>query len=80
MPIRLVSGTIELITNTFMPTGGVIRPSSTVITTITPNQIGSKPSVWITGKTIGTRRMIIAIASRTQPSRTKNARIKASVP
>src|SRR6266498_1428597 len=38
------SFTTLLITNTFMPTGGWIRPSSTVITMMTPNQIGSKPS------------------------------------
>jgi hypothetical protein len=31
-------------TKTFMPTGGWIRPSSTVMTMMTPNQIGSKPS------------------------------------
>jgi hypothetical protein len=42
--------TTLLMTNTFMPTGGWIRPSSTVITMMTPNQIGSKPRWVITGK------------------------------
>ena len=41
---------IDLMTKMFMPTGGVIRPSSTVITMMMPNQIGSKPSAMITGK------------------------------
>jgi hypothetical protein len=42
--------TTLLITKTFMPTGGWIRPSLTVITMITPNQMGSKPSA-VTGAT-----------------------------
>src|ERR1700733_8776305 len=46
-PLKIVvndtSLTTLLITKTFIPTGGWIRPSSTVITMITPNQIGSKP-------------------------------------
>jgi len=45
-------------TKTFMPTGGWIRPSSTVMTMMTPNQIGSKPSAVTSGKMIGTVRMI----------------------
>src|SRR5271156_4789804 len=69
-----------LITNTFMPTGGWIKPSSTVITITTPNQIGSKPSAVITGNTIGTVRMIIAIASIRQPSARYMSRISASTP
>jgi hypothetical protein len=32
-----------------------MSPSSTVITMMTPNQMGSKPSVLMTGKMIGTR-------------------------
>ena len=71
---------MELMTKTFMPTGGVMRPSSTVMTIMTPNQIGSKPSCVTTGKTMGTSRMIIAIASRMQPIATKKRRINASVP
>ena len=39
-----------LITKMFMPTGGWMRPSSTVMTMMTPNQIGSKPSSLMTGK------------------------------
>ena len=45
-----------------------MSPNSTVITMMMPNQIGSNPSAMITGKMIGTVRMIIAIASIRQPS------------
>src|ERR1700754_952057 len=69
-----------LITNTFMPTGGWINPSSTVITMITPNQIGSKPSAVTTGNTIGTVRITIAIASIRQPSTRYINRIRPSTP
>ena len=41
---KLTSFTTVLMTNTFMPTGGWISPSSTVITMITPNHTGSKPN------------------------------------
>ena len=37
-------------TNTLIPIGGVIRASSTTITTTTPNQIGSKPNAVTMGK------------------------------
>jgi hypothetical protein len=37
---NVTSCTTLLITNTFMPTGGWISPSSTVMTMMTPNQIG----------------------------------------
>src|SRR5204862_2069324 len=47
-PMKIVDMLTSLITllmtNTFMPTGGWISPSSTVITMMIPNQIGSKPS------------------------------------
>ena len=47
-PLKMVenytSWTTLLMTKTFMPTGGWMRPSSTVMTMMTPNQIGSKPS------------------------------------
>src|ERR1700748_170433 len=69
-----------LITNTFMPTGGWINPSSTVMTMTTPNQIGSKPSAVTTGNTIGTVRITIAIASIRQPSTRYIKRISASTP
>src|ERR1700761_2341238 len=69
-----------LITNTFIPTGGGIRPSSTVMTITTPNQIGSKPSAVTTGKTIGTVRITIAIASIRQPSTRYISRIRHSTP
>src|SRR5207253_4524079 len=77
---KLTSWITLLITNTFMPTGGWISPSSTVITMITPNQIGSKPSAVTTGKMIGTVRMIIARASIRQPSTRYISMISASTP
>ena len=77
---KLTSWITLLITNTFMPTGGWISPSSTVITMMTPNQIGSKPSAVITGKMIGTVRMIIAMASIRQPSTRYISMISASTP
>ena len=75
-----MSLTAVLMTNTFMPTGGWMRPSSTVMTMMMPNQIGSKPSAVTTGKTIGTVRMIIAIASMRQPSARYISMISASTP
>ena len=53
MVVKLTSFTTLFITNTFIPTGGWIRPSSTVMTMMTPNQIGSKPRWMMTGKMIG---------------------------
>src|SRR5882762_8326818 len=50
------------------PTGGVIIPTSAVTILMTPNQIGSKPSVLISGSTIGTVRTRIAIWSMNEPS------------
>ena len=47
MVVKLTSFTTDLMTKTFMPTGGWIRPSSTVMTMMTPNQIGSKPRCMI---------------------------------
>ena len=38
---NVTSCTTLLITNTFMPTGGVDQAELTVMTTMTPNQIGS---------------------------------------
>ena len=77
---NVTSCTTLLITKTFMPTGGWIRPSSTVMTMMTPNQIGSKPSWVTTGKMIGTVRMIIAMASIRQPSTRYITMISASTP
>src|SRR3954447_21965052 len=83
-PLKMVekdtSFTTLLMTNTFIPTGGGGRTSSTVMTIITPNQIGSKPRWEITGKMIGTVRMIIAIASIRQPSTRYITMISASTP
>ena len=45
MPAKIsligTSGTRPLTMNTLMPTGGSIRPISSTITMMTPNQIGS---------------------------------------
>src|SRR6266702_1798691 len=83
-PLKMVenetSFTTLLMTKTFMPTGGWIRPSSTVITMMTPNQIGSNPRCVMTGKMIGTVRMIIAMASIRQPSTRYIIMISASTP
>src|SRR5712672_352059 len=83
-PLKIVANdtslTTLLITKTFIPTGGWMRPSSTVITMITPNQIGSKPRWVITGKMIGTVRMIMAIASIRQPSTRYITMMRARMP
>ena len=41
---------------TLTPIGGVTTPSSTMMTTITPNQMGSKPAFIAIGKNSGTVR------------------------
>ena len=57
-----------------------MRPSSTVMTMMMPNQIGSKPSSLITGKMIGTVRMTMASESIRQPSTMYITMISASTP
>src|SRR3982074_2498955 len=56
-PLKIVANdtslTTLLITKTFIPTGGWIRPSSTVITMMTTTQIGPTPRRVITGQVIG---------------------------
>src|SRR6266481_2407367 len=83
-PLKIVANdtslTTLLITKTFIPTGGWMRPSSTVITMMTPNQIGPKPSSLITGKMIGTVRITMASASIRHPSTTYMTMISASTP
>ena len=78
--VKLTSLITLFITNTFIPTGGWISPSSTVITMMTPNQIGSKPRCVMTGKIIGMVRMIMAMASIRQPSTRYINMISASTP
>ena len=78
--VKLTSLITLFITNTFIPTGGWINPSSTVITMMTPNQIGSKPRCVMTGKIIGMVRMIMAMASIRQPSTRYINMISASTP
>ena len=50
------------------------------MTMMTPNQIGSKPSSVMTGKMIGTVRMIMAIASMRHPSTMYMTMISARTP
>ena len=68
-----MSGAMDWITKRFMPTGGVIRPTSTTISTSTPNQIAvssgvrPKSSPEIIGKKIGIVSRIIDRLSIRQP-------------
>src|SRR2546422_1681418 len=57
-------------TKMFIPTGGLIKPIWTTITTMIPNQIGSNPSAVTTGKNSGTVRRIIDSSSIAVPSTT----------
>src|ERR1700730_4003219 len=77
---KFMSWITLFITKTTIPTGGWMSPSSTVITMMTPNQIGSKPSSLITGKMIGTVRITMASASIRHPSTTYMTMISASTP
>jgi len=79
MPLKVsIMGTslaIELITNTFSPTGGVINPTSTTIRVIMPNQSfrssapRPKSNPAIIGQNIGTVSSIIERESMTNPKR-----------
>src|SRR5258708_8267345 len=55
-PLKIVENdtslTTLLMTKTFMPTGGWIRPSAPLIPMMTPNQIGAKPRCASTGEKI----------------------------
>ena len=62
-----MSGATPLMTNTFSPTGGVIRPISRTITMMTPNQIILNSRAWRIGKRMGTMRIMIAKLSMMQP-------------
>ena len=72
MPRMIVAcrspGATPWMTKRFMPTGGVISPISATVTSRMPNQIGSKSSARITGKTNGTVSRIMESASMKQPS------------
>lgn len=67
-------------TKTLRPTGGVIIPISITMTTMTPNQIGSKPRLMMTGNTIGIVMASIERPSMNMPKTTYAKRITASVP
>src|SRR5690606_38886095 len=60
-------GSIDLIANKFMPTGGVITDISILITMKMPNQMGSMPMVSAMGKNTGTVISMIEITSRKHP-------------
>src|SRR4030095_9835615 len=47
-------GNSALMTNRFIPTGGLISPISTTTTIKIPNQIGSRPRCTTSGKNTGT--------------------------
>ena len=64
---------IPLITNRFIPNGGVISANSKLIISRVPYQIGLMPSSSMTGKIIGVVINMIAIVSRTIPKTKKDA-------
>jgi hypothetical protein len=73
MPLNMVVTGTRVIppkTRTTMPIGGLIAPTIIILTTITPNQIGSIPTALITGKRIGIVSNIIGNSGK------KNPRIK----
>ena len=63
-PLKIVvngtSGTAPFMTKTFRPTGGVISPTSSTITMMTPNQSGLKFMALMIGNRMGTIRIMIA--------------------
>ena len=65
---RLTSGVMPLMTNRFSPTGGVMRPSSMLIVSTTPNQMGSNPAAVMTGIRIGVVIRMMAAGGRKQPA------------
>lgn len=74
-----------LITKTFRPTGGVIKPTSTAISVRMPNQIAVSsvlmPKFKLTkiGKNIGTVNSIIARLSIKQPRKKYKSKINANI-
>ena len=62
------SGRTPRKTKTLRPTGGVIKLISVITTTTIPNQIGSNPSSWTSGKNRGTVNKIIDKLSNIHPS------------
>jgi hypothetical protein len=67
------------IANTFMPTGGVIKPISMHIVNTTPYQIGSNPSVTTTGYMMGTVNRVIPTDSIMHPKTRYPNRIIAKI-
>jgi len=64
------AGATDFTMKTLSPTGGEMRPISSVSTTSTPNQIGSMPICSTTGKKIGSVSTSMAKPSRKSPSTT----------
>ena len=62
-----LSGLIPFKTNRFMPTGGVIKASSKFSSITTLNQIGSKPTLQISGKIMGRAMKIMETDSKIVP-------------
>ena len=58
---------VLFITNITIPKGGVSNPISTVMVVITPNHIGSKPKLLMTGITTGRVRIIMEMESIKAP-------------
>ena len=68
-----LSGLIPFKTNRFMPTGGVISANSKFSSITTLNQMGSKPTLQISGKIIGRAMKIMETDSKIVPK--KSSRI-----
>ena len=62
-----MSGTTLDIAKTRIPTGGVTWPSSISSTVMTPNQMGSMPTLSTDGKMAGIVSMTMGMAFMTQP-------------
>ncbi len=60
-------GLIPFSTNSTRPTGGVTSPISTSRTSMTPNQIGSRPIATMIGNVTDSVISIMAINSMKQP-------------
>ena len=72
-PLKIVSRpilfpTIDLMTKTFSPMGGVTKPTSSNFTTITPNQIRLRPYPSIIGRVTGKVSKMMPMGSMNMPS------------
>ena len=67
MSVMELSGLMPFKTNRFMPTGGVINASSRLSSITTLNQMGSKPTLQMSGKIIGKAIKIMETDSKIVP-------------